>query len=399
MTFSDLGLIPEIVSAVEAKGYSEPTPIQQAAIPVILQGRDVIGSAQTGTGKTAAFALPVLQRLGTHGDCPRALVIGPTRELIMQVDEQFRLYGKDLRLNHALLYGGVKYGRQLQELDAIPDVVVATPGRLLDHVQSGALDLSGVEFLILDEVDRMFDLGFIDDVRRIIGKCSSKKRQTLLFSATVGDRVRQLAGWALKDPEEIIISANQKTAETVDHAIYPVGALEKFDLLVKLLDSINSDTVIIFCRMRRGADRVARWLAELGKPVVALHSDLNQKERTEALTKFKSGHFGILVATDIASRGLDIANVSHVINYDVPQHAEDYVHRIGRTGRARKEGSACTLEAPDEAPLVRAIEKLIERPIERRKVDGFEYRYEPVMETVAPVIRRKKRNQGYLKPR
>ncbi|MGF1529852.1 MAG: DEAD/DEAH box helicase [Puniceicoccaceae bacterium] len=396
MTFSDLGLIPEIASVVEEKGYTEPTLIQQAAIPVILKGKDVIGSAQTGTGKTAAFALPVLQLLKEHGEVPRCLVVGPTRELIMQVDEQFRIYGRKLNLNYALLYGGVKYATQNRELGEIPDVVVATPGRLLDHVQQRSLDLRNIQYLILDEVDRMFDMGFIEDVRRIISRCSSKTRQTLLFSATVGDKVRSLAGWALKDPEEIIIGLRHKPADTIEHAVYPVGALQKFDLLLHLLETIQSDNIIIFCRMRRGADRIARWLAEHGKDVAALHSDLNQAERTKALDKFKNGNFGILVATDIASRGLDIANVSHVINYDVPLHAEDYVHRIGRTGRARKEGSACTLEAPDEASLVQAIEKLIGRPIERRKLEGFEYRYEPKVETTPVKTVRRKRNQGYL---
>jgi len=391
MSFSELSFDPEIIRAIEEAGYTEPTPIQKEAIPVILRGSDVIGSAQTGTGKTAAFALPVLQMLKKHGKC-RALAIGPTRELVAQVQENFEKYGKYTDLKLALLHGGVGYGSQNKALSDGADIVVATPGRLLDHIQQKNLSLKDIEILILDEVDRMMDMGFIDDVRKIVRHCP-KKRQTLLFSATVPATIRALSDWALHEPVEIRIGQNLSPADTVEHAIYPVNAMQKFDLLVSLLRDIDSKGTIIFCRMRRGADRVGRWLVASGFDAEIIHSDLNQSERTRALARFKQGEVPILVATDIASRGLDIADVTLVVNYDVPQHPEDYVHRIGRTGRARREGRAITLQSPDEASMVSSIENLIQREVPKAKLEEFDYRYEPIAQAAGNGVRKKRRNR------
>ena len=396
MTFDALGLEPKILSAIADAGYETPTPIQQEAIPQILAGRDVIGSAQTGTGKTAAFALPSLQLLGGHqaGAAPRCLVLGPTRELAAQVKEQFEKYGKASPLKCTLIHGGVGYGRQRQELEAGADVVIATPGRLLDHVQQKTIDLSSIELLILDEVDRMLDMGFIDDVKRIIRMCGNKKRQTLLFSATVSEEIKRLIARSLKNPVEVAISVKISPAETVKHEVYPVGAMQKFDLLVALIESMEVDSMIIFCRMKIGADRITRWLQQHAYSVAAMHADLNQKMRTQALQDFKEGKIKILVATDIASRGLDIANVTHVINYDVPEHSEDYVHRIGRTGRAQREGDAATILAPDEESKLVAIEKFIDQQIPQRRLEGFNYLYEPRIREAGAKPKRSRRNSS-----
>ena len=393
MSFEQLGLDPKILKSIEERGYREPTPIQKEAIPPIIKGRDLVGSAQTGTGKTAAFALPTLHRLQSHGNC-RALVLSPTRELAIQSEENFSLYGKYLNLRLALLYGGVKYGKQNKDLKAGPDIVVATPGRLLDHLGQKNLRLDKIEILILDEVDRMLDMGFIEDVTKIIQK-TPRSRQTLLFSATIPEAVIRLADWALKNPVEAKINIKISAAETVKHALYPVPAIQKFDLLIALLTKIRFESVIIFFQTRRGTDRISRWLEEHGQNVRTLHSDMKQSERAKALSDFKAGKVKILSATDLASRGLDISNVSHVINYDVPQHSEDYVHRIGRTGRAKTEGEAFTLFAPEDMDRVDAIEKLLETPLPREQLDDFSYREDPVqiMPTTTPVTR--KRNRGF----
>ncbi len=395
MNFQQLGLAPKIIQAIEELGYHEPTPIQRTAIPSILEGRDLIGSAQTGTGKTAAFALPCIHRLGNHGKC-RALALAPTRELAIQIEENFRIYNKYLDLRLALLYGGVKYGKQLEQLGNQPDIIVATPGRLLDHLSQKNLSLADIEILILDEVDRMLDMGFIEDVTRIIQK-TPRTRQTLLFSATIPDTVRRLSSWALKNPAEAKIDVKISAAETVSHALYPVPAIQKFDLLISLLKTIEFQNLIIFFQTRRGTDKISHWLSEHGNEVRVLHSDLKQKERVRALEEFKSGKVKILCATDVASRGLDISNVTHVINYDVPQHSEDYIHRIGRTGRARSEGEAFTLCKPEELPLVESIEKLLGSSLDRKFVEEFAYRDEPSSLIVtAPAISRK-RNRGFGK--
>jgi len=395
MNFKELGLCPEILQAIEDLGYEEATPIQVKAIPPILEGRDMVGSAQTGTGKTAAFALPALHRLGKPGAC-RALALAPTRELAIQIEENFRKYGKHLGLNMALLYGGVKYGKQLEELRNNPDIVVATPGRLLDHIQQGNLSLGKIEILILDEVDRMLDMGFVEDVTKIINK-TPRSRQTLLFSATIPDAVVRLSKWALDNPAEAKIDIKISAAETVTHALYPVPAIQKFDLLIALLRKIEFESLIIFFQTRRGTDKISQWLTEHGQDVRVLHADLKQRDRMSALQDFKDGKVKILSATDVASRGLDISNVTHVINYDVPQHSEDYVHRIGRTGRAKTEGEAFTLCKPEELPMVESIEKLLGNPLPRKFVDDFAYRDSP--ETLVPqgAVLSKKRNRGFGK--
>lgn len=395
MNFKELGLCPELLQAIEDLGYEEATPIQIKAIPPILEGRDMVGSAQTGTGKTAAFALPALHRLKKTGAC-RALALAPTRELAIQIEENFRKYGKHMGLNMALLYGGVKYGKQLEELRNNPDIVVATPGRLLDHIQQGNLSLGKIEILILDEVDRMLDMGFVEDVTKIINK-TPRSRQTLLFSATIPDAVVRLSKWALDNPAEAKIDIKISAAETVTHALYPVPAIQKFDLLIALLRKIKFESLIIFFQTRRGTDKISHWLTEHGQDVRVLHADLKQRDRMSALQDFKDGKVKILSATDVASRGLDISNVTHVINYDVPQHSEDYIHRIGRTGRARTEGEAFTLCKPEELPLVESIEKLLGNSLDRKFIDDFAYRDEPATLTAtAPDISRK-RNRGFGK--
>ena len=395
MNFKELGLEPKIIQAIEELGYEEPTPIQAMAIPPILEGRDLVGSAQTGTGKTAAFALPAIHRLGKHGGC-RVLALAPTRELAIQIEENFRIYGKFMDLRMALLYGGVKYGKQLEQLGDEPDVIVATPGRLLDHISQGNLSLKNIEILILDEVDRMLDMGFIEDVTKIIQK-TPRSRQTLLFSATIPDSVRRLSAWALNDPAEAKIDIKISAADTVSHALYPVPAIQKFDLLIALLEKIEFENLIIFFQTRRGTDKISQWLVEHGRDVRVLHSDLKQRDRVSALEDFKKGSVKILCATDVASRGLDISNVTHVINYDIPQHSEDYIHRIGRTGRARTEGEAFTLCKPEDLPLVQSIEKLLGNPLERKFVDDFSYRDDPASLTATAPVISKKRNRGFGK--
>ena len=378
MNFSDFSLPADILSAVEKLGYKTPTPIQEKAIPVALEGRDIIGAAQTGTGKTAAYALPTITRLGELRGVPRCLVLVPTRELAIQVDEAFRGFSEKTADKIALLYGGVSYDPQVKALRAGAEIIVATPGRLLDLHQSGRADLSHIEVLVLDEVDRMLDMGFIEDVSAIIRFCP-KKRQTLLFSATVNKTIREIADWALIDPVAIDVRTGSIAAETISHALYPVAGYQKYDLLLALLEHTQYRSVIVFTRTKRDADRITEWLEANKISVAAMHADRTQRERVEALEGFRHGKYSVLVATDIASRGLDISGVSHVINYNVPEHAEDYVHRIGRTGRAGDEGEAFTLFSPDELSQLQAIERLLGRTIERKKLEGFNYRTEPLM--------------------
>lgn len=374
MSFQDLGLSDAVVHGAQRMGYAEPTAIQLRAIPLILEGRDVIGSAQTGTGKTAAFALPILSRLGDGIGRVRCLVLEPTRELAMQVETAFRDYARFMHIEIALLHGGVGYGKQRKALEAGADVVVATPGRLLDFLDSGGLRLDGLQFLVLDEVDRMLDMGFLPDVRRIISACPAQ-RQTLLFSATIPPEIQQLAAWCLKEPATVEIGARRSPAETVNHAFYPVASDQKTELLMALLERIDFDSVLVFTRTKEGADKVARQLKQARHSVAVLHSNRTQSERIEALEGFKRGLYEVMVATDIAARGLDIAGVSHVINYDVPQHPEDYVHRIGRTGRAQQSGDAFTIMTAEELPHVRQIERFIGQAVPRLKLEGFPYKF------------------------
>jgi len=379
--FTKLGLSDPLAFGVEQMGYVEPTPIQAQAIPVVLRGGDVIGSAQTGTGKTAAFALPIIQRLGTHGKL-RCLILEPTRELALQVEEAFQKFAKFTDLRVTIVYGGVGYGKQTEDLRRGMDILAATPGRLLDHLEQGNCSLDQIEILVLDEVDRMLDMGFLPDVRRIVQKCP-KMRQTLFFTATLPPELEQLAGWALHNPLKIEIGRQRSPAETVSHAFYPVVASQKFELLQLLLEQTDFKSVLIFSRTRMGADRIAHRLQAKGHTVGVMHSDRNQRERIEALEGFKSGKYEVLVATDIAARGLDIAGVSHVINYDVPENAEDYVHRIGRTGRAHHTGDAFTLVTEEDVRDARSIERYMGMAVERKKIEGFPYIYSALFDEKA----------------
>jgi ATP-dependent RNA helicase RhlE len=383
MAFTKFGLSPAILEGVRAAGYVTPTPIQLRGIPLVLAGRDMIGSAQTGTGKTAAFALPILTKLDRHAPGPRALILEPTRELAAQVETAFRDFARFTNLKTAVVYGGVGYGRQLDDLRAGTDVLAATPGRLLDHLERGTVRLDKVQFLVLDEADRMLDMGFLPDVRRIVDRCP-RQRHTSLFSATIPPQIETLIQWGMKNPETIQIGARRTPAETVKHVIYPVSDSQKSDLVLELLKRVDYNSVLIFCRTKHGADRVAGLLKRNNHAVAVLHSNRTQREREQALQGFRSGRFEVLVATDIAARGLDIADVSHVINYDVPQHPEDYIHRIGRTGRAEASGDAFTIMTAEDASHVFAIERFISQKIPRVKLENFDYKYTMLFEEGKP---------------
>ncbi|MGB8369793.1 MAG: DEAD/DEAH box helicase [Limisphaerales bacterium] len=383
MAFSKLGLSPATLEGVRAAGYITPTPIQLRGIPLVLAGRDIIGSAQTGTGKTAAFALPILTKLDRHAPGPRALILEPTRELAAQVETAIRDFARFTNLKVTVVYGGVGYGRQLDDLRAGTDVLAATPGRLLDHLERGTVRLDKVQFLVLDEADRMLDMGFLPDVRRIVERCP-RQRHTSLFSATIPPQIETLIQWAMRSPETIEIGARRTPAETVKHVIYPVSDSQKSDLLLELLKRVNFNSVLIFCRTKRGADRVVGLLKRNNHAVAVLHSNRTQKEREQALRGFRDGRFEVLVATDIAARGLDIADVSHVINYDVPQHPEDYIHRIGRTGRAEAHGDAFTIMTAEDGGHVFAIERFISQKIPRVKLENFNYKYTMLFEEGKP---------------
>jgi len=370
MQFEDFDLIEPLLRAVSSEGYTHPTPIQIAAIPPLLAGRDMLGCAQTGTGKTAAFALPILQRLHTgpkrHAKSRhpiRALVVTPTRELAAQIHESFETYGQNLPLRHTVVYGGVRQRRQTQALKHGVDVLVATPGRLLDLMGQGYIKLGRVEILVLDEADRMLDMGFIDDIRRIIAAVP-KQRQSLLFSATMPDSIQHLADSILTDAVDIRIAPDRPAAENVEQAVYFVDLKDKTVLLQHLLGDKNVTRALVFTRMKRGADRVTRHLKYGGVSAEALHSDKSQKDRQRTLANFKEGRTKILVASDIAARGLDVDDISHVINFDMPEEAEVYVHRIGRTARAGATGHGWSLCAITERVYLEAIEKLINKTIE-----------------------------------
>ena len=397
MPFSKLGLSPRVVNGVRAAGYIDPTPIQLRAIPLILKGRDLIGSAQTGTGKTAAFALPLISRLGQHG-LLRALVLEPTRELAAQVETAIRDYARFTNLRTVVLFGGTGYGRQDQFLRQGADIVVATPGRLLDQIQRGMLRLNQIEILVLDEADRMLDMGFLPDVRRIIERCP-RGRQTMLFSATIPPEIEELCNWALRNPQTIEIGQRRSPAETVTHALYPVDIDQKQDLLEELLRRTDYDQVLIFCRTKNGADRAARKLHNQGHAVAVLHSNRTQRERERALNGFRDGRYEVMVATDIAARGIDVEQISHVINFDVPHHPEDYVHRIGRTGRALAVGDAFTIMTGEDVQEVAAIERFIGQKIPRVKLEGFNYSYtrllDPNPKPIFGAGRSGKRSFGY----
>lgn len=384
ITFTSLGLSEPLLRALTELGFERPTPIQAEAIPVILSGKDVVASAQTGTGKTAAFALPILDLLGEHHkNDTRALILEPTRELALQVGDALRSYGKHTGLSVAVIMGGYSYARQIEEIEKGADIIVATPGRLLDHVSNRRINLRAIKITVLDEVDRMLDMGFMPDVRKIIDYCS-KREQSLMFSATIPPQIENLAQWALRDDAvRIVIGRQSSPAETIDHAFYPVSVTEKLPFLVALLDHLNFQNVIIFTRTKANADMVVSQLRSLGHDAAVIHGDRTQKQRVSALNGFKEGRSNILVATDIAARGLDIANVGHVINYDVPENPEDYVHRIGRTGRAEKTGDACTILTGEEMDRMRAIEHYVGQTIPKRKLESFSYAYNVMVDQLA----------------
>ena len=372
LTFADLDLHPEILSAIRDAGYTTPTPIQRDAIPPALKGRDIMGLAQTGTGKTAAFTLPIIDRLIDGPRRTRALILTPTRELCVQVEESFRKYASHADINVAAVYGGVPLEPQERKLRDGVDVVVATPGRLIDHLERQNVVFDDLEVLVLDEADRMLDMGFAPQINRIVDQIPVY-RQTLLFSATMPPEVEALARKYLRKPIVVQVGVRSSAASTVTHAVYPVPREKKNALLVELLTGKVHDSVLIFSRTKQGADRIVRDLEKAGVSATAMHADKTQAQRTRALQDFKDGTTSVLVATDIAQRGLDITGITHVINYDVPQQAEDYVHRIGRTGRAAKEGDAYTFMSPDEIGMVRTIERMIGKPIPRVSVPGYDF--------------------------
>ncbi len=376
MTFKNLGLSAELLRAIEAQGYTTPTEVQQQAIPVILEGRDILAGAQTGTGKTAGFALPTLHLLNKqiyHGQQRkiRALVLTPTRELAMQVQDCFTNYGEFLPLKSMTVFGGVNIRPQISRLKRGVDILVATPGRLLDHLNQNTVDLSHVEYLILDEADRMLDMGFIADIKKVLAHIP-KQRQTILFSATYSDQIRKLANSLQTDPILIEVARENTTAERVDQLVHPVEQSQKRALLSLLIKEQNWDRVLVFTRTKHGAERLSKQLCAAEISAVAIHGDKSQSQRTRALKNFKNNQVQVLVATDIAARGLDIDQLPHVVNFDLPNVAEDYVHRIGRTGRAGHAGHAVSLVCPDETQHLRSIERLIGEKIKRENVPGFE---------------------------
>ena len=409
MLFTELGLSEPILKAVTEAGYESPTPIQAQAIPLILEGRDLVGASQTGTGKTAAFALPSLSQIKKIGK-PQILVLEPTRELAHQVAEQFEAYGKHTGCKVALLFGGMGYGTQMEQLkDA--DIVVATPGRLVDHFFRGTMKFREIKILILDEVDRMLDMGFLPIVRKIVNLCpwnapaeekeikdgevrrfhNGSKRQTLFFSATMPPAIQGFASFCLTDPASIEI-ARAEVASTIKHAFYPVAMDQRDELLLALIAQTDFDSVMIFTRTRKEADAVCSMLNSKSdtKPI-AMHSDIGQKDRMAALAGFKDGTYNILVATDVAARGIDISTVTHVINYRVPENSEDYVHRIGRTGRAESEGDAFTILTADELDYATSVENFVNQKIERRKLENFPYKYTAILDETPPRSVRNKR--------
>jgi ATP-dependent RNA helicase RhlE len=363
--FIDFSLCPELQNAVRDLGFSEPTPIQQRAIPLALEGRDLLAAAQTGTGKTAAFALPLLERLRSGRAVsrrPRALILVPTRELAAQVSDTFRVLARHLPLRGALIVGGVSPRPQLEALASGVDLIVATPGRLLDHMQSRALDLSGIEALVLDEADRMLDMGFIQTMRRIVAALP-KERHTMMFSATLPEEIRSLARTWLRNPTVIDVSPRNTPAEHIDHRVYHVETSDKHPLLRRLLIENEVRQSLVFTRTKHGANRLAERLGKDGLSVAAIHGNKSQGARTRALDDFKQGRIRVLVATDIAARGLDISALPHVVNFELPHVPEDYIHRIGRTGRAGSSGEAISLVSREERDRLRAIEKLLGRSI------------------------------------
>ncbi|PWK87614.1 DEAD/DEAH box helicase [Fulvimonas soli] len=375
MSFESLGLAPALLRALAEQGYAEPTPIQAGAIPLVLEGHDLLAAAQTGTGKTAAFALPLLQKLSAGapagGRRPRALVLTPTRELAAQVDDNLRDYGRHLRVSRAVVFGGVGMNPQVQALRRGADVVIATPGRLIDHLQQRTADLSGIEVLVLDEADRMLDMGFLPALKRILAALP-KQRQTLLFSATFAPPIKALALEFMRAPREVSVTPPNSVAATVRHRVHPVDAARKRELLLHVLAQDSRRQTLVFSRTKHGADKLVKYLDHAGLRAAAIHGNKSQNARTRALADFKGGRVTVLVATDIAARGIDIDQLPMVINFDLPMVAEDYVHRIGRTGRAGAEGLAVSLVSHDESGLLRDIRRLLGQEVAVAAVAGFE---------------------------
>jgi ATP-dependent RNA helicase RhlE len=383
-TFTELGLAPEILRAIKAKGYENPTPIQAQAIPAAMQGRDILGAAQTGTGKTAGFALPLLHRLLSskfqlvRQRAPRALVLTPTRELAAQVEESFRTYGAYTGLASTVIFGGVGMGNQITALRQGVDIIIATPGRLLDHMQQRTVDLSKIDTLILDEADRMLDMGFLPSIKRVLAALPKQNRHTMLFSATFAPEIRELAKQFLRDPVEVQVAPQNCTTALVEHRMHPVDLDQKKDLLIDLLAKDSRIQSLIFTRTKHGADKLVKSLEVIGFKAAAIHGNKSQGARTRALADFKSGKVTHLVATDIAARGLDIKELPVVYNYDLPMIAEDYVHRIGRTGRAGSNGVAISLVAPEDHGLLRDIRNLTRRDLVLEPVAGFASTGKPI---------------------
>ncbi|MBY0335754.1 MAG: DEAD/DEAH box helicase, partial [Acetobacteraceae bacterium] len=394
--FADLGLSEPILRAVEESGYKHPTPIQEQAIPIVLMGRDVLGCAQTGTGKTASFTLPMMDILSgsrAKARMPRSLILEPTRELALQVAEQFVKYGKYLGLNHALLIGGESMDEQKAVLDKGVDVLIATPGRLIDLFERGRILLADCKVLVIDEADRMLDMGFIPDVERIVSLLPPL-RQTLFFSATMAPEIRRLADAFLSNPKEITVSRPATVATTITTGLLYVREFDKREALRRLIRREQVQNALIFCNRKRDVDILYKSLKKHGFSVGALHGDMDQSARFATLNAFKANEIQLLVCSDVAARGLDIGGLSHVFNFDVPFHSEDYVHRIGRTGRAGREGHAYTLATPEDGKLVQAIEKLTNNPIPRMEVEGID----PITEEEIAEAATRKRGRGPVRP-
>jgi len=404
LTFKSLGLSADLLGVVAAEGYETPTPVQLAAIPLVLAGRDVLAAAQTGTGKTAAFVLPILDRLRKHANTSfsparhpvRALILVPTRELAMQVADSVHTYGRTVPLRPAVVFGGIPIEPQTKELRAGVEILVATPGRLLDHVGQKNVNLSQVEILVLDEADRMLDMGFLPDIQKIIALLPAR-RQNLMFSATFSEDIRRLSGSILRDPETVEVAARNTAAESVRQLVYPVDRDRKEQLLAHLISKEDWRQVLVFTRTKIGASRLASYLDRRGLEAVAIHSDRSQPERTKALEGFKIGEIRVLVATDVAARGLDIEDLPHVVNFELPWQAQDYIHRIGRTGRAGATGDAISLVSIDETDLLRGVQRLLKLAIPWKVEDGFvpDRNAEPVPLRGGPPAERPARGHHY----
>lgn len=399
-TFESLGLSPALLRALAEQNFTTPTPIQAQAIPLALAGHDLLGGAQTGTGKTAAFGLPLLQRLskqtGPNGfRRPRALILVPTRELAVQVTDNLRSYGKHLRMNISAIFGGAGMGPQVEMFRRGVDVLVATPGRLIDHLDRGTAKLDSIELLVLDEADRMLDMGFLPAMKRILGKLP-RDRQTMMFSATFEAQLKQLAVEFMRDPRQVQVAAQNTIAQTISHRVHVVDAGRKRDLLVDILSTRHTDQAIVFGRTKHGCNRLAEQLEEAGLAAVAIHGNKSQAQRQKALNAFKAGKARVLVATDVAARGLDIPNLPLVINFDLPMVAEDYVHRIGRTGRNGATGEALSLVAPEEGGLLRQVQRMLKADVEMVEVEGFAPS-RPI-QLNAPLPNPRQQKQGPRKP-